>query len=514
VPSFNFEEFIKSPEYLDLKDGVYRRIIKEGQKIIDGIASGKFKEGIGMWGIGSGKSFLAEALSVWYVHYLLCFKNPSKNFGLTDDKPIAVVNMSTSATQAKNVIFAGVRRLIEKSPFFMQFQPDVLQTEIRFKIKNIALYCGNSQETMPLGYNVIFASLDEADWFLDNEFKSIAEDVYHTLKNRIASRFGLKGFIFTISAPRYEGGFISKLYQTLKDSADVYCTYFKTWKVKDREKMEPETFNFVVERDKDGKALKVWHDIPVDFLKASEENPEKFMRDFGARPSLALEAFDRDSTIIERNIAAREAPLNDDGSFKDWFWGDREDHFIHVDLAKNKDACGFAMGRLDGFDDKNQPKVFIDLLMQIKADQNEEIQFARIRDLIYSLAGRRFNIKKVSFDGWQSVDMIQILKTNGIDAETLSVDKNTQAYDTMKAMLHTQRFDCYFHPVLQKEYRMLELIKAKKVDHPPGGSKDVSDAVAGVCWHIGKNESRDSFDRFAKTAKKGFSKPSILNQDF
>jgi hypothetical protein len=321
--------------------------------------------------------------------------------------------------------------------------------------------------------------------------------------------------MFTISAPRYSEGFISKQYELMKNDPNVYCTYFKTWKVKDREKMEPKTFEFIVERNKDGKALKVWRDIPVDFLKASEENPEKFMRDFGARPSLALEAFDRDSTIIERNASDREAPLNEDGSFKDWFeCDDKSERFIHVDLGLKKDACGFAMGKLNGFDDKNQPKCFIDLVMQIKSRQNEEIKFSEIRDIIYSLRDRRFKIKMVSFDGWQSVDMIQILKSNGITAETLSVDKNTKAYDTMKAMLHTQRFDCYNFPVLQKEYKMLELVKGKKVDHPPQGSKDVADAIAGVCYWVGQGHKASSVDDWLADMKGAFKGPNLINRKF
>ena len=110
--------------------------------------------------------------------------------------------------------------------------------------------------------------------------------------------------------------------------------------------------------------------------------------------------------------------------------------------------------------------------------------------------------------------MIQILKSNGIEAETLSVDRDTKAYDTIKAMLHTQRFDCYSHPILEKEYKMLELVKGKKVDHPPSGSKDVADAVAGVCYWVGQENGRADFDGWYKHQMKAFKGPNILNMDF
>jgi len=477
----SFSEFVDNPYYLGIGENVWRKIKEEGEKIWQGILKKKYKEGIALWGLGSGKSFLAEVISCLFVHYLLCLENPHKYFKMTNDRPIAVVNMGTTAVQAKNVIFVGLRKLIEGSPFFNEYNPEILQTEIRFQKKNIALYCGNSRETMPIGLNVICGVLDEAAWYLDNEEKSIAENIYNTMKHRIVSRFPDFHFLFVISAPRYVDDFITRLYEKSKGLDYVYATSFKTWEIKDKEKMSNEYFDF----DAGGE---IWK-IPKDFYNVAQANPEKFMRDFGAKPSLVLEAFDRDAEVIVRTASQREEPVDNFGRLKDWLKGDDELRFIHIDLGLKKDACGFAMGKLNGWDiieGEKRPKVYIDLVLQIKAQPREEIIFAEVRQLIYSLQDRGFKIQKVTFDGWQSVDSIQILKSRGIDAEVLSVDKDTKAYDTLKEMLHTKRFDCYSYKPLQKEYQRLELIKGKKVDHSPGGSKDVCDAVAGVCYNIAK----------------------------
>ena len=148
--------------------------------------------------------------------------------------------------------------------------------------------------------------------------------------------------------------------------------------------------------------------------------------------------------------------------------------------------------------------VIADLMLRIKAPPGGEINFSDIRRMITDLKDRGFDISGVSFDGYQSVDMIQILKEQGLNCITLSVDRDTAAYDTLKDKIYTGNFKCYRYEPFLEELRRLELKDGKKVDHPPthGGSKDVSDAVAGsvfnavsnknnfMCWPAGKNKGK------------------------
>ena len=299
MPSQTFRQFIENPYCLGVGEDTWEVIKKEGDKIWSGIEKGKYQEAILLWGSGSGKSYLSAGVTLKFLENLLCLKNPHKFYGLGNDKPIAVVNMGTTATQAKNVIFTSMRKLIEGSKFFMEYNPEILTTEIRFAEKNIVLYCGNSQEKMPIGLNIIFGDLDEAAWYLDNEQRSVAQDIYNTMKNRIESRFGKRGFLMVISAPRYVDDFITRHYEKSRNTDYIYSSSFKTWEVKDRDKMSKETFNFVASKDEKGNPLEVWKGIPVDFKMSADSNPERFMRDFGARPSLVLEAFDRDAAGLE-----------------------------------------------------------------------------------------------------------------------------------------------------------------------------------------------------------------------
>jgi len=520
-PCLSFTEFVTNPEYLGVGEDTWRRIKEEGDEIWELILQGRITEAVLLWGIGAGKSYMSTVLCLMFVHLLLCLKSPHKYFNIANDKPIAVVNMGTTATQAKNVIFAGLTKFVEISPFFKQYNPDILKTEIRFKGKNLVLFCGNSQETMPIGMNVIMALLDEVAFYLDNEEKSVAENIYNTVKNRITSRFGDMGIVIMMSSVRYVDDFIMKKYDEAGGVDYIHRSIFKTWEMKDREKMSKETFNFVAATDKDGNPVEVWENIPIDFKKVFDRSPERSMRDFGCKPSLALEAFDKDSAIVDRVSVDRESPISNDNSFKDWFvCTDNEPRFIHIDLALKKDCCGFCMGKCDGSETEYgevRKKVYIDLMMQIKALPDKEINFNEVRQIIYILQDRGFKIKEVSYDGWQSIDSIQILKSRGINAYTLSVDKTTESYDTLKEVLHTRRINIYKFDPFVKEYKRLELIKGKKVDHPQDGSKDVSDAVAGTCFMIaGKpaglsfSTENSQFDKNKPTEKIVEQKPEVV----
>jgi hypothetical protein len=96
---------------------------------------------------------------------------------------------------------------------------------------------------------------------------------------------------------------------------------------------------------------------------------------------------------------------------------------------------------------------------------------------------------------------MQILKKRGYNAEYLSLDRKLLPYENFKASINEDRINFYLKPsgdpenpsaseVLVKEAMALEEIQGKKVDHPPKGSKDVADAVAGVNHNIVENHQR------------------------
>lgn len=229
-----------------------------------------------------------------------------------------------------------------------------------------------------------------------------------------------------------------------------------------------------------------------DYLEAYKRNPTVALRDYGSVASYSIEGYLRDPGLLDLRVNLdRESPLTEEGRFKDWFIPKGNHHyFIHMDMSARRDATGFAMGHWD----KNAEKLLqgsgvtrgmavVDLMVQIKALPGKDIDFDSLRQMIYTLRDRGFYIRKVTMDQFQSVDMMQALMKRGFDVELYSVDRNTEAYDTMLELMLQGMIDFYLYPPFMDEVRRLIVKDGKKVDHPPKGSKDVSDAVAAVITH-------------------------------
>jgi hypothetical protein len=147
-------------------------------------------------------------------------------------------------------------------------------------------------------------------------------------------------------------------------------------------------------------------------------------------------------------------------------------------------------------DDEIKPYIVIDLLYRVKAASGTEIILADIRRLVYELKNdRHFRIKDVSLDGFQSTDTIQQLRKRRFRVDYLSVDRSTLPYEDLREAIYEERLE--FPPymtylnrgddsTIDIAYRELSQLQEglKKIDHPPGGSKDVADAMAGVVYTL------------------------------
>lgn len=84
-----------------------------------------------------------------------------------------------------------------------------------------------------------------------------------------------------------------------------------------------------------------------------------------------------------------------------------------------------------------------------------------------------------------SRDSMQLLKQAGLSIGYQSVDVNMAPYDFVKNALYDKRLSLPSHAKCGLELASLEkLVQKNKVDHPPSGSKDVADALAGVVYGL------------------------------
>ena len=130
-------------------------------------------------------------------------------------------------------------------------------------------------------------------------------------------------------------------------------------------------------------------------------------------------------------------------------------------------------------------KIAASLISGDRAKKHGEIDFGLIRGMIYRLRELGVPIHWITLDSFQSVGMVQRLRQKGFPSGTLSVDKDITPYTFCKNALLDRRVALPIHERLQKDLSELELNEEKsKVDHPPHGSKDVADALAGVIYGL------------------------------
>lgn len=181
-------------------------------------------------GIGIGKSFLAGAGTAYLMHRLLCLKNPKEYYGLAGSVPIAIMNMSVNALQAKKVVFTQINDSV-KAPWFIKhgYLPDpMIMSQLRFA-KSLEVLPGNSQETYFVGFDLYTGVLDEGAWHEVTKEKDYAEEGYNAMQRRIKSRFPGKGKLFIITSPRYVDDFVEKKMKEAEYNPRIYARRVRSW---------------------------------------------------------------------------------------------------------------------------------------------------------------------------------------------------------------------------------------------------------------------------------------------
>ena len=500
------KEFLESRRFIKKSDEAREHNKKILINVFD---KGNYEEVLYIAGIGSGKSYLTSKAIEYIIYRLLCLKNPQNHFRFARGTKIAFINISKSFSQAKDIVFGEIKNRIDNNPWFQKYYPPDPKIKSKLRLpKNLFILPLGSNEEAPLGYNIFGAVIDEASFHTATETKDYAEESYNQIKKRMKSRFFDKGKLFIITSPKYVFDFAETKFRE-DENPKLYKIRTPLWDALPQDMFTGERFDL-------GKYLQKFKGtmVPVEYEPEFKQNPEKAMRDFGAQPSMAIQGFFREpSTVIFNVNDKRKHPVNKEtNTFYEWFYNlksskdfDNERRVVHVDLGLQRegkgDAAGMAMGKFNGWEEvkkpdgkmEKRPKIFIDYMEQFTAGPREEIQFKDIRKKIYRLKDIGYNIGLVTFDGWQSIDSIQTLRDAGFKADLLSVDRNPEAYYTMKAAILEKRLDYYRYPIFFRECQQLEEIKGSKIDHPRGGSKDVTDAVAGVCYHIAQKTPGSGF---------------------
>lgn len=473
--------------------------------------------------VGVGKTTLASIAIPYMAHWVLCLKDPQDYFGLLPGSRIAFMQMSTSESQAREVVFGDILARIKHADWFVNNYPhDGKYTkQIRFP-KDIWILPGDSAETTFEGYNILGGILDEADSHKITKDKDYAELGFDTIENRIQSRYEDRGLMIVVGQMKKANGFAHKKYKELLKDPTALVVRQTIW----------ESFGWDKYLNPDGTRNSFWYDsrrkqivpsvavgmvtnpeflveIPTVYKPPFMTNPEKALRDLAGVPPASESVF---ISLVDRITECRDkwqerygnvgSPIGTDPirpSIADWFEApDTRKRCIHLDLAyaDEGDALGLCMGHIEEVVENDEgekvPYIVLDMLMRVVAAPGQEILFSEIRSLIYALRDDLgFRIKKVTMDGFQSTDTRQQLRKKRFEVDALSVDKNTLPYHDLREAIYERRleFPPYYTYLKSGGTELVEIAvkelmelqdDGKKIDHPATGSKDMADPMAGV----------------------------------
>lgn len=465
----------------------------------------KYKEVVDVEGIGSGKTYSASLFTLYGTYRLSCLKSPQEYYGKSKSSGLYFMLMSTSEKNARDVIFGEITARIEENPdgyFAQKFQPDDdIKTQLNFP-KRIKIIPGNSSEQFFVGYNIFMAIIDECDDHKKTKDKDYVEEGHHAIMARITSRFPRDGGAMMIGSPKSDTGFMLRMYEQSKHDPAMLGIHMPTWEALDPDEFSGDYFTAV---DPFGKKRK----IPIEYKRDWDKNPERFWRDTGAMPSKGIEVY---ITLPERIERCYDGNLNSwdgKGALPSIRGSGKKEYICHVDLGVNRDGndhCGLCIGHIKGmvkirdFDTDQlveRPYIVNDFVARLSAKQGHEIQISWVRSIIMQLYDLGFKFDRVQFDGWQSKDSQQILEKKGITTEQVSVDRDLFAYESLKEAIYDKRINFpklevegkngETIEIIKEELSSLQRVKSNKVDHPLKGSKDVSDAMAGVAIGLTTN---------------------------
>lgn len=413
---------------------------------------------------------------------------------------------------------------------------------------NVHLLFG-SQTGHALSLDIFAAVLDEMNFrgkksIKEEEDENSARALYDHVRTRIASRFAsasdMPGLVINISSAKAQDSFVEQRITQIRENQDrsAHISDFALWDVKPG-KYSSDTFKVFVgsgyrasrilaegEEIPDVRRDETIIDVPENFRSLFEENLANAIRDIAGvataginslftRPEVLMEAEGDYPNAIYPEIL--EVGIDNDVEIADHFDLDLVsnydnirrhlanfpgvDRFIHVDLALNADRASITSTCLPYYfkryieneDDpakkvvQHLPFVYVDFFCCVKAPNMDEISFEKIRQFLIwlrNVAG--YPVRRITYDSWQSIHSMQLLKGDGFDAEALSVDRTDEPYMELLSAYNEHRIVQPKYALVHQELRKLKHdIRAAKgrVDHPPGGSKDVADSLAGSLFN-------------------------------
>ena len=475
--------------------------------------------------IGTGKSSIAVIGMLYDLCKVLCLEKPQEHFKLLNTTIIAFALMNVTKDLARAVNLDMVHAYLTESPYFKR----LLRTKRSawhptLFPRNIDIVAG-SRFDQTTGRSVISVLLDEVNF--QTKIKDQAINNYHSIRTRMESRFlgkerSYPSHMWLVSSKSDETGWLTQHVEKTKALAHVKVVDLKIWDaVKDKGIYSGETFKvFIGDQRRD--PFIVRHadevrgfddafllDVPIEYQERFELDLPRSLQELAGTGTFSSNKFLSSSELIEE-CQIRDNPVtrvelqldffDDQDQIMNYLQYERiqRSHllrFLHIDLGLVNDRVGIASVRFDGFVQlktrdpmtlqdtiRREPIFYLDFLLAMRARPGQEFPIGKIKTFMGALRKRSYPIGVISADGLLfSANLRQDLTLEGFQTEWISVDRTKDPYDYFRQTIVESRFNGVKHPIFDHEVRHL-LDTTKKIDHPPEGSKDTTDATCGAVY--------------------------------
>lgn len=518
------EEFLLDDFYLGLRGDVYPKIMEE---MIE-MNSGKYVEAVLTGAIGTAKTTMALWSTAYQVYLLSALRHPQKKYGLDRSSEILFVFQSLNHKKAKDLNFGRFRELIHKSPYFKEEFPfdHSLESELIFP-NRIIVRPITGLSTGAIGENVIGGIIDELNFMSMVENSRQADESggvydqavtnYNALASRRKSRFmkrgELAGMLCLVSSKKYPNQFTDRKQEEAKTDPTIYVYDKRTWDIKPEGTYSGDRFNlFIGDLTRQARILnnddpEIHTDpdlvmtIPVEHRTEFELDMVHALRDVAGVSTLASNPYFGRVELVSGSFGQVESILSDTTCnfanttvevlphlFRDL----HRPRYVHIDLGLTADSAGISCGYCSGFTEVGEgddvevlPIIELDFILRVTPPLNDEINFEKIRKILYVCIDLGLPIRWASLDSFQSRDTMQILRQKGIATGLLSMDTSPLPYSILKTAMYQGRVKAPQHDFCMKEIQSLEFnLKKGKVDHLSNTTKDCSDALAGVVYGL------------------------------
>lgn len=487
-----------------------------------------------------GKTSTANSAEAYMTYRLMCLRDPQAFFGKKDISVFSILFFNLTEDLAKGVAFREFNDTLKVSPWF-NMHGSFSRSERDFYYipegGKISIDFG-SDASHGLGKQVFSVLMDEVNFSQAgvkdvNKAKKRMKATYDTLAARVKGTFKhggeVFGKIFAVSSKRSDSDFMEDhVAQQMAAGGEsyMYVSDAPQWEV-----LPPETFSkerfyiavgsrhqrgFVIEdnqsfpealEDIRNQGFKVLS-VPVDMKSDFKADFEIALRDLagisvpGSMSFITQDVIDECITNERRNpfyTDTLQIGTRDNLRIEDFFHIEdipqnilKAPTYIHFDLALVSDRAGISGVALIGRRDvevADGKKVSVPLLAHsftigIEAPKGAQIAYDKIKMFTLWLRSKGMNIVSTSRDQFQSEYLGQLLSSSGFDDKKLSLDRTPDGYVAFRSILTEHRIELLDVKLLQDELIHLQRDSVTgKVDHPVGGSKDLSDSLAGAVWN-------------------------------